>query len=102
MAKKSKPSLSSQPSLFQPQDESPNSETIERAISGPSNDGAGAPQSGTHTSAETAKVPVVITCPSCGGPAAKSVKGGEFTGNYYCQGACSYGDNYYFRPEENK
>jgi hypothetical protein len=75
-------SNSSQPqqSLF---DESPNSETIERAITGSSD---------TPT-------PAIIICPKCGAVAAKSVKGGEFQGVYYCQGACSYGDNFYFKPE---
>jgi hypothetical protein len=41
---------------------------------------------------------VKIVCPKCGGAAAKSVKGGEFIGLYYCQGPCSCGDNFYFTP----
>ena len=56
---------------------------------------------------ETPKIPVpvpipenVVKCPQCGGSAAKSLKWSVREGTYYCTGACSYGDNFYFTYEE--
>lgn len=89
MAKKSKTvSTSRQGNLFEIQDESPNSETIEQAITGPQVNQMS--MTSSSTSPKEAQQP---RCPQCGGPAALSMKE---SGKYYCQGACSYGDNFYF------
>lgn len=72
---------SSQPNLFQ-EEPTPSSSTTEEITPTP----------------PPPPPPVKIVCPKCGGAAAKSVKGGEFIGLYYCQGPCSCGDNFYFTP----
>lgn len=55
------------------------------------------PLAGAPTMAEPVQTPPPqeIKCPQCGGPAAKSTRE---PGQYYCHGACSYGDNFYFTP----
>lgn len=96
MARKSKPvSTSQQGNLFSIQDQSPNSETIEQAITGKTSSETEL-RSVPNVDSRGADTTVPITapkCPQCGGPAALSLKE---SGKYYCQGACSYGDNFYF------
>lgn len=49
----------------------------------------------THVSASCLGT---VVCPKCGAPGAQSMRGGEYSGMWYCTGGCSYGDNFYFTP----
>ena len=101
MAKKSKLNLplGKQRSLFEPQTEAaepPPPPATHQPI-----EQQETAQIGMTGTAEAGTAPAVdagpVRCPQCKGPAAPSLNI-EHRGEYFCGGACSYGENFYFRP----
>lgn len=56
------------------------------------------PEEKKHEPSSATPAPAITVCPKCGAKAARSAKGGEYIGVWYCTGACSYGENFYFTP----